>query len=150
MKADQLIGYLIDLRGDAPLDVHLERIKQHITENDITDGDILERVRYVEELLARANNKASERMLMGSLLAEVDALILVLPSLMGKSSGGATTAQGRQEEKAERVKEAVRIWRGLSNKQEHERANIIAKRMGKTSAAIRTYLREAGIKTKGR
>lgn len=60
----------------------------------------------------------------------------------GRSDGGQIGAEVRKAEKAERIAQAKEIYHTLPEKAEHEKASIIAKRMGVGARAVRGYLKE--------
>lgn len=60
----------------------------------------------------------------------------------GRSDGGQTGAEIRKAEKAKRKAQAKEIYKTLSEKAEHQKAAIIAKRMGVGARAVRGYLKD--------
>ena len=71
-----------------------------------------------------------------------------LEQLARRSEGGRITAQQKKDDAAANMAEAVRLWDelGSSGKAEHERASIIAQRMGAKPNTVRGWLKKAGLR----
>lgn len=67
-----------------------------------------------------------------------------------RSMAGETTAQIKKAKRAEAAQNAARLWDSLKTIPKHNRASVIAKRMGVSEPTARSYLRETGRKTKRR
>ena len=74
------------------------------------------------------------------------ALQLKGQSQRAKSAGGAATADQRKIEQAERMAEVVDRWNKLSATPEHDRAGIIAARLGIKIDTVRRLVKKAGLR----
>ena len=84
----------------------------------------------------------------GKILAVAKALEVTVQLKKPRSAGGRTTAQQKKDEAGANMAEAVRLWDelGRSGKAEHERASIIAQRMGYNARTVRDWLKKAELR----
>lgn len=63
-----------------------------------------------------------------------------------RSEGGKAAAVSNQPKVADNLKTVVKLWAELATKQPHERAEIIAQRMGRPVNTVRGWIRKAGLR----
>jgi hypothetical protein len=63
-----------------------------------------------------------------------------------RSAGGKATAAERQMDLADNLKKVAKLWAELETKQPHQRAGIIAQRMGCPVDTVRVWIRKAGLR----
>tara|TARA_R110002110_G_scaffold415538_1_gene650509 strand:+ start:1439 stop:1990 length:552 start_codon:yes stop_codon:yes gene_type:complete len=144
-EANYLLAQIAKLKSDEPgIESGIQAAKGILEElpermhRGLADVEVGSAMREVRQLLDRSKASiAVERF-------NTDADRLTVRK--ARSEGGQSTALIKQSEKQERMKRAVKIWRELEGRPEHERAALIADRMHIEAATVRKYLREAQIK----
>lgn len=79
------------------------------------------------------------------LVAVAKAFEIKIELIEPKSQGGKTTAKLKKLSAAEKMDEAVRLWRTLK-KPERVRSGIIAQRMGYPTDTVRRWIKKAGLR----
>ena len=97
---------------------------------------------FLKELKRRVDAGGSVGVKGLLLLGKLDNLRIIEERQKPRKGGGDATAKKRKVEKAERQAKAKDIYKTLTDKPEHTKTGIIARRMGLCPRTIRSYLKE--------